>query len=78
MIDAILKRVKSHEQEQEALVERFGWVYLVATAAGGAAVVVDVMLFEHRHMDAIGMVAFASVATVMGVLALLEHKKGRH
>jgi Ni/Fe-hydrogenase subunit HybB-like protein len=69
---------KSHEQEQESLVERFEWVYLVATAAGGAAVSVDVLVFEHRHMDVIGVVAFASVATVMGVLALLEHKKGRY
>ena len=69
---------RSSEQRQESLVDRFEWAYLVATAAGGAAVTVDVLVFEHRHMDVIGVVAFASVATVMSVLAILEHKKGRH
>ncbi len=70
--------VMNEGREQETLVDRFEWVYLVATAAGGAAVAVDVFVFEHQHMDVIGLVAFASVASVMTVLTLIEHKKGRH
>jgi hypothetical protein len=64
--------------EQESLVDRFGWVYLASTAAGGAAVTVDILLFKHQHMEIVCVVAVATVAIVTGVLACLEHKKGRH
>lgn len=72
---AAARMIDNETPPQEPLMDRIDWAYLVATAAGGAAVGIDGVFFRHRHMEAAGVSGFVGTLLIMGTLELVRFKK---
>lgn len=62
-------------REPESLVAKIDWAFLVATAVAGAAMFVDIMLFEHLHMDTVGLIVFSLVFAAMLIAAIVDQRR---